>query len=301
MDIVKEEIKMENIQMDVVIEEIELDSVLYYGKEKYNSNNHWINNTKPLNYDSELDKCITSKWIDNFHNNYAVVNIFKSDIDWIKEAYTIGNITRKFPGQYEDEKQDISNRYNSNMFCGIFDGTPYFIRTETVSLKSGVNGKGPYKSFDKIIESICTCDAGHSPINSKTSSLKLFLLKWVDFEYMNEFRVFVFKNKITCISQQNLYERNYILSKFNQKERKDKIKKYVFIISSFFEHKIKKNITHMESYTYDFIIKDDDSPYLVEFNPFGKEQAAGSSLFHWIIDENKLYNTDSKIYFRYVI
>ena len=33
--------------MDIIIEEIELDSVLYYGKEKYNSNNHWDLQGKP--------------------------------------------------------------------------------------------------------------------------------------------------------------------------------------------------------------------------------------------------------------
>lgn len=281
--------------MDIIIEEIELDSVLYYGKEKYNSNNHWDLQGKPQNYDINLEKCSTSKWIDKFHKNYIVINIFKNDIEWLKEAYSIGNITKKFPSQYEEEKQDILKRYNLD----VFDKKEYFVRSESVSLKHGIHGVGPYNSFEKIIESICTCRDGHSPIDKNTNHIKLFLLPWIKFEYMNEFRVFVFENRISAISQQNLYARNYILSKFNDKEKRYMIRKYTLIINTYFEYKIKNNITHMDSYTYDFVIKDDDSPYLIEFNPFGKEQASGSSLFHWILDEDKLYNKENKIYFRY--
>jgi hypothetical protein len=284
--------------MKIVIEEIELDSVLYYGKERYNSNNHWDGNEKPYNYESELKKCETSKWIDKFHPHYMVVNIFKPDICWIKEAYSIGNITRKFPSQFNDEKEHLINRYNLD---SLFENKEYFVRSEHVSLKHGIHGVGPYNSFEKIIESICTCKNGYSPIDKSTESIKLFLLPWIKFEYMNEFRVFVFQNKITAISQQNLYECNYILLKLNENDRKIQINKYIHIITKYFEDKIKNSIIHMKSYTYDFIIKDDLSPYLVEFNPFGKEQAAGSSLFHWIIDEDKLYNCKDVIYFRYTL
>lgn len=57
----------------------------------------------------------------------------------------------------------------------------------------------------------------------------------------------------------------------------------------------------METYTYDFAILSNNKPYLIEFNCFGKEYAAGSALFHWLIDEDKLYNSDGKIYFRYTV
>jgi len=43
------------------------------------------------------------------------------------------------------------------------------------------------------------------------------------------------------------------------------------------------------------------SPYFIEQNVFGKEYAAGSSLFHWIIDEEILYQKGTPVvYFRYV-
>ena len=43
----------------------------------------------------------------------------------------------------------------------------------------------------------------------------------------------------------------------------------------------------------------DNEPYFIEVNPFGSNYSAGSSLFHWILDEKLLYNTDNIIYFRY--
>lgn len=39
----------------------------------------------------------------------------------------------------------------------------------------------------------------------------------------------------------------------------------------------------------------------IEINSFGKEYTSGSSLFHWLIDENKLYSDSEEIYFRYTI
>ncbi len=45
------------------------------------------------------------------------------------------------------------------------------------------------------------------------------------------------------------------------------------------------------------------SPYLIELNCFGKEYAAGSSLFHWLLDEDILYDRkgEGRVYFRYII
>ena len=63
--------------------------------------------------------------------------------------------------------------------------------------------------------------------------------------------------------------------------------------------KIKPNIVNVSSYTIDFALLDNDEPYFIELNSFGKEYAAGSALFHWILDEDILYNKQNKIYFRY--
>ena len=126
-------------------------------------------------------------------------------------------------------------------------------------------------------------------------------MPWLKFNPLKEYRIFVCKNKITAISQQNLYDKNIYLNEFNIEERSNIIKKHVSIITDFFNCKIKNSITHTNSYAIDLVIMENDKPYFIEINSFGKEYASGSSLFHWLIDEDKLYGTDDKIYFRYTV
>jgi len=279
--------------MNIIIEPINLEDVLNdVNKKKFNSNNHWIDDIKPENYDKTLNNCNTSKWIDKFHTSYNVININTSDINWMKLATDIGIITRTFSKKYEEEKQEMCEKFNDIEY--LFKFNKYFIRTENVSLKYGIYGIGPYTSFNNVIESLCTCSKGHSPITSNTKSLKIFLMKWIDMDYMSEFRVFVYKNKITAISQQHLYFKNDLYEK-----DKSLINKHIDIIVRYYENTIKNKIDYMDSYTYDFSILKNDKPYLIEFNSFGKEYAAGSALFHWLIDEEKLYNQTNDIYFRY--
>jgi hypothetical protein len=53
-------------------------------------------------------------------------------------------------------------------------------------------------------------------------------------------------------------------------------------------------------FSYDFTFIDNE-PYFIEINCFGKENAAGSALFHWIIDYDKLYGVNDCIYVRTTI
>ena len=48
------------------------------------------------------------------------------------------------------------------------------------------------------------------------------------------------------------------------------------------------------------LIGPDDTPYFIEPNCFGKYYAAGSALFHWIHDHDKLHDT-SCVELRYCV
>ena len=65
-----------------------------------------------------------------------------------------------------------------------------------------------------------------------------------------------------------------------------------------------QKITWISNYTFDFALIN-NNPYLIELNSFGKELAAGSALYHWLLDEKILYNDFSDnnclIEFRYTI
>jgi hypothetical protein len=241
----------------------------------------------------------TKHWINAFHTDYSVINIYAADLTWMKEANKSGSYTGQFPKIFDEEKADLITRYNHVQ--KYFDGTPYFVRCNSVSLKYGQHGVGPYTTFEAIIESLVTCLDTHTPLK-ETAPLTLFLLPWQTLDTFKEYRIFVYQNKITAISQQRVYEVNEFLEKYADDERNSIIKKHVQIIQDTFDNTIKPQITHTQDYCMDAVLLDNDTLYFIEINSFGKEYAAGSALFHWITDEKLLYgHQKNTIHFRYTV
>jgi hypothetical protein len=289
--------------MQLNIKAIQLDDVLANDKIKYNTNNHWDDNKRPEDYDQVISNVQTNKWIDQFRTYKKIIINTKQDLYWMKEAYEIGSKTKRFPKMFDDELEDMINRYK-NLTDTIFTGEKYFIRCEGVSLKEGKHGVGPYVDFKSVIESMVTCRHGHSPIYQSSTEIVLYLCPFIEnMNHMNEFRIFVCKNRITAISQQAIYDINDILDKLNDLDKNELIKRWIDIIQKNFEEEIKKKITHIDSYVMDFAILDDNTPYFIELNSFGKQYASGSALFEWITDYDVLYGLKGEDYieFRYTI
>jgi hypothetical protein len=70
------------------------------------------------------------------------------------------------------------------------------------------------------------------------------------------------------------------------------------MIREFVYSHITPNINHISNYTIDLAVVD-SKIYFIELNSFGAEYAAGSALFHWIIDKEILYGNTDRIEFRY--
>lgn len=287
---------------NINIKPIELDDIVKYHKEKYNSNNHWENGIFPSDYDEILSKSDTDKWIKFFKPECNIIEINNVEhIKLLKEFNKVCGITGNFSKLFTDELEQILNDLSllddkliNELLVG--NGKGYFVRVNNVSLKHGFYGVGPYNNLKNILISTVSSMSGHSPINDSTDKLLIYLIDWVEIPETDEFRVFVFENKITAISQQNLYKRNG-LHLMNNLELKTKID----IIINYFNDTISKKINWISNYSYDFAIIN-DKPYFIEMNSFGKEYAAGSALFHWILDENILYNkSNNNIEFRYTI
>lgn len=279
--------------MSLVVQPINLDYI-NSNRDKFNSNNHWINNKRPEDYDKKMEHVKTSKWIDLFHNSYIVIEFDKNDIRFLKEAYKIGSITKSYPKLYNEELDDLLRKYSH--LDKYFDGTKYFVRSEDTSLKTSIHKAGPYINLKQIIEGLTTCSYTHTPINEHTKELKIYLLKWLDLNHDKEFRVFVNNKKITCISQQYWYNKNMI--------GESELINYVEIIIDYLNNFISNTeyFNKNSSVVIDIILLENLKPYIIEFNPFGKEYSSGSSLFHWLLDEELLYNSDDEnnTYFRYV-
>jgi len=291
--------------MRYVIEKINVDDVYYYGKDKYNSNNHWKSTCDtPEDYIQVLEKTETKHWIDKFHRYYTILNIDKSDLAWMKDAVNISSITSKISGVHKDEIERAIQKYEKHIGHLFKHGEKYFVRSDTVSLKEGIHGVGPYTNVKMIIESLVSCKTGHSPVEVYTEDVKLYLMKWQEnLVFHKEFRVFVQNRRITAISQQHLYTVNNILAPLSEEDREKLINEWITTINTYFEDVIKDKITVLDSYVMDIAILDHtNEAYFIEINAFGKDYSSGSSLFHWIIDDIKLMGkVKDTIFFRYAV
>jgi hypothetical protein len=272
--------------MKIIINPINLVDVLNY-PDKYNVNN--LYDIIPKDYNEICNSNNTKHWVELFHTEYKLISITnKYHINWIKEAYSIGKLTRRFPNMYKEDLDILCKEYGS-----IFH-KEYFIRTEHTSLKDGIYGVGPYTSLKNAIESISTCTHNHYPIHKDDTIINIYLMEWKTFDKDNEFRVFVFNNHITAISSQFVYCKNKYKSK-------NEIKQTVIDINNFFKENIKDKLLNKNNYTFDLCLTD-KGYYFIEPNPFGKDYSAGSSLFHWINDSKVLCNEiEDIIEFRYTV
>ena len=279
----------------MIIEGIPLSKV-----HDYNTNNHWLENKKPIDYDVKLEETYTHHWIDKFHKDYKKIVIDNfCDISWLRAANKFGSVIREFPDHFEEEMDELVQKLE-RQYPDTFNNhqeNSFFVRVENVSLKSGYHGIGPYRNFQDIIESLVTCRRGHSPFDECPTAIHLYIIPWKG-TFQHEFRVFVYNGKITAISQQNIYKQIYD----NENEVKELCDKIISNFNSTLKRKIEAN--WIESYVYDVAILIDEI-YFIEPNPFGKEYSSGSALFHWIEDEKILYaNHDSlpsQIVVRYTI
>jgi hypothetical protein len=284
--------------VNFVIQGIALSVVIKFDKIKFNTNNHWEDGVAPLDYNEKLTKTHTNTWIDKFHDDYQIIKISdKYELSWMKKANEISQQTGKFTKLYEDELELFLEKYKYD-YEYIFDGNEYFVRAENVSFKYGEFKEGPYTDFKSVIKSMLSCIHGHTPIYKDTTQINLYFLPWININKKQEFRVFVFNNKITAISQQNLYERLY--DDISDESFEQLANYFVKIIHNYFYEEIINKI-NIDSFSYDFAILDNGKAYFIEPNSFGKEYAAGSSLFDWINDNDILcQNTEfPTIHFRY--
>jgi len=278
------------------IKKISLAEVLENDKILYN-----VNNIKPIpeDYHEKINKGNTKNWIDLFHkNNYRTIILDKKDLKWMYKAFIIGSQTGRFSHMFEDSLDETCKKYRNTIIKNNF------VRTEKVSLKEGMFGIGPYNSLEDIIKSMCTSKFGHVCFLEDDLECKIYLMNWVDIIPDNEFRIFVYNNKITCISNQHLYRENVWLSSLEDDIIKTNVVKKILV---YFDSNIKEKMSYMGEYSMDLAlikIRDeigdqDDTPYFIEPNSFGGNYASGSSLFHWVIDHNIMYGKTNSLEFRF--
>jgi hypothetical protein len=275
---------------EIIIQPIPIEEVLAKDKAAFNSNNHWIHDEPPLDYRESIEKNHTRNWIHLFRTSGSY-HTFTIEVPfWMKEAAHIGKQTGQFSHLFDEELNDYLNSAEPKVAHYFDKNIGYFVRTENVSLKYGQHGVGPYYSLKQIIESAVSCIRGHCPIYEDTETITIYLLPWVSIFPFNEYRVFVHHKKITAISQQHLH------SVFPENPH---VPQLISKIKNYFENHIRDKLANIDSFVYDFAFDGDGKEFFIETNTFGKEYAAGSALFHWILDEDILYGNSHAIHYRF--
>jgi hypothetical protein len=298
--------------MGFIIEYITLETVSNADKNMFNNGN--LYEIRPDDYSLQHQLVETQQWVDKFHKQYSTIVIPSKYLRWLKEASYIGSFTGNIPNSYEEEINVLSEELN-NKYGNDYLQTGYFVRTETVSLKSGVHGCKAYKTMKDIIESSVTSRHDHTPINERTTELCYYLLPWLsNVDDNKEFRVFVKNGKVLAISQQHLYQSNSYLQ--DPTTRDSIVANWCKIIVDYIHSVVVPRIDHINSYVMDIclldceeitpLIHDQDNlqlqPYFIEINPYGKNYGSGSSLFNWITHSHILESPQSDdIYVRMTI
>ena len=257
---------------------------------RFNRNNH---GEAPADYREVVDRTQTSQWIDLFHDDYSTITIDEADVAWMREAARVGAVTRRFTHLFDDELELTCAKYQGAMDA-IERADGWFVRTERASLKEGEFGAGPYQTMDRIVRSMVSTTPGHTPLAS-SGPCTLYFLPWIPMDRDREFRVFVCGNRVTAVSQQHVYRVNeWLVSTPGAVDRA--MRK----ILDHFSSSVRDKLAHIGDYSMDVaLVGDDETPYFIEPNSFGAAYAAGSALFHWIIDHEVLHG-ERPVEMRYI-
>lgn len=254
----------------------------------FNVNN--LYETQPADYWSRT--ITTDQWIDAFHDNYFTLTFDADDLEWMKRAKKVSQykMNFRFSPIFNEELEQTCKKYDQQMKTIMSSRDRWFVKSERYSFKT-TPYRGPYSDLETIIKGLVHYYDGHDNIYESDTSKTVYFLPWQTMEQNKEFRIFVYQNKITAISQQYIYRANDWLANKSTEE----LEAIVCLIVDFFNVNIAPKMTSLTNYVMDLALIDCDgelTPYFIEANVFGREYGSGSSLFHWIKDEDRL--TDSE-------
>lgn len=223
-----------------------------------------------------------------FFKNVISIDIPEKYEKILMDALMMGNYTRNVPEMFKEELDALVKELPSIPESS----SGWFVRSDTASLKYGVYGTGPYKTWDEIITSTVTCRIDHHPI---TSPLRFYFLPIQKIH--DEFRVFVCNYRVVGISVANIYCVSYhVLKRIEHNTLKKFLERMVDYVNETVIPVMKKiEIPHA---TLDIAELEDGTIYFMEMNRYSSSGSAG---FFWEHDDC-LYSGEEQcdIPFRYV-
>lgn len=246
-----------------------------------------------LDYETEIKRT-------NLINYADVVNY---PIEW---SYTFSNDDIKILKNYASDYlkntliKNVLIKNNEQLFFDKFaqkwrEGN-WFFRFNSISPKDGVPDYPVSNIYDVINKIITSKRAFNSMLDGENT---IYFVKYdQEWDKKREFRVFVYHQKVTAISQYNISTKSILSGKSN-----NEAKQLALGIKKYLEEDILPNVCNKigtNNVVCDIYINKDMSYRIVEFNSFGYWLAAGSALYDWLDDKEKIYNTNDTTYIRFV-
>jgi len=282
----------------LVIERITFDNL---SQKNINNNNNPIeiipseyDKVYNLNYETEVARTNLVRWKNII--NYPIIfeyTFTKSDIDILKRSCNIGIISGRIPLLYKEELEIIIKNLNKIMLT--YDSEyGWFVRFNRASPKDGV-ATFPLMTPEHVIRQIVTSKRALQCLSNDDATMYFckFDPLW---NSERELRVFIYDGNITGISQYVCSDISDIFSIMSNEQISTIADNSISSINMILQKLVIAFGT--KSFVCDIYVNEDLSVRIIEFNSFGYWLAAGSCLFNWKSDYEKLYNKNDNIYFR---
>ena len=169
----------------------------------------------------------------------------------------------------------------------------WFVRTNACSPKDSQDdgGAGPHYSLVDALLALMASERVHVTMKTYDVDVHFYLVPYdCNMTVDRELRVFVNRNKVTAISQYDVFNVSSVFSPMDD----ETLASLAQSIETYHHDKILPIWDGIESYVMDveFIPDKDESSRirLIELNSFGAEMASASALFHWIRDSKELHS-----------
>ena len=245
----------------IFVEKVSKLTVRKYDKVLYNTNNYGAE--RPADYTGSSAQHETQHWAAAAGREFHTVTIPASEVTWLIEAAKLALRLGKFPHHmYGEDLDDVVKGPLGKAFEDCVAaakelhekaGKPFlgfFVRSESVSLKDGQHGIGPYFTLRAILESIGSAGFAHSPLPREKNGnpIQLFLFPWrPHLIKAMEMRVFVHKGRVTAMSQQYLYT---AFAEWQLMPLSD-INHFAKRVLHHYETVVKNIVSYTDTFTYD--------------------------------------------------
>jgi hypothetical protein len=234
-------------------------------------------------------------------NGAVVLELSGSDVIQLEKKAELHHTTDESYTMTVDDQKDFSTEFIQQVkqFVNKCDDG-VFVRLTNTSSKNEQILK-PLDSTSDVLNFLIRSRTFYStynivlhPVYAFPREVYAIMMPWNNkLDLNNEYRVFIYKNKVVAISQQQWFSSKYF-SEYHCNQVAQSIQSY-------YNDKLKARLPY-PSVVLDVWVDSNYQTHLIECNPWGCYNASGSSLFHWIKDYEILHQEQDDVttYMRYI-